>query len=44
MLYAHNAVRLYMNWNEKSRGAVIVKKICGVLVLMSGLYLVYTTV
>ena len=30
-----------MNWNEKSRGAVILKKICGVLVLLGGLYLIY---
>jgi len=30
-----------MNWNEKSKGAVIVKKICGVLVLLGGLYLIY---
>ncbi|MHC4694212.1 MAG: cytochrome c biogenesis CcdA family protein [Planctomycetota bacterium] len=36
-------VQRYMNWNEKSRGAVIVKKICGVLVLVAGLYLIYMT-
>ena len=36
-------VQRYMNWNEKSRGAVILKKICGVLVLMGGLYLIYMT-
>jgi cytochrome c-type biogenesis protein len=35
-------VQRYMNWNEKSRGAVILKKICGVLVLFGGLYLIYT--
>ena len=34
-------VQRYMNWNEKSMGAVILKKICGVLVLMGGLYLIY---
>jgi cytochrome c-type biogenesis protein len=27
-------VEKYMNWNEKSKGAVILKKICGVLVLV----------
>jgi cytochrome c-type biogenesis protein len=37
-------VQKYMNWNEKSKGAVILKKICGVLVLLGGLYLIYTTV
>lgn len=36
------AVQHYLNWNEKSRGAVILKKACGVLVLLGGLYLVYT--
>jgi cytochrome c-type biogenesis protein len=37
-------VQRYMNWNEKSKGTVIVKKICGVLVLIAGLYLIYTAV
>jgi len=35
-------VQRYMNWNEKSRGAVILKRICGVLVLIGGLYLIFT--
>jgi cytochrome c-type biogenesis protein len=35
-------VEKYMNWNEKSKGAVILKKICGVLVLAGGLYMIYT--
>jgi cytochrome c-type biogenesis protein len=34
-------VQRYMNWNEKSRGTVILKKICGVLVLLGGLYLIF---
>jgi len=34
-------VQRYMNWNEKSKGAVILKKICGVLVLLGGVYLIY---
>ncbi|MFB0552864.1 MAG: cytochrome c biogenesis CcdA family protein [Phycisphaerae bacterium] len=34
-------VQRYMNWNEKSRGAVILKKICGILVLIGGLYLIF---
>ncbi len=33
-------VQRYMNWNEKSKGAVILKRICGVLVLLGGLYLI----
>ncbi len=36
-------VQRYMNWNEKSKGAVILKKICGVLVLLGGIYLIYLT-
>jgi cytochrome c-type biogenesis protein len=35
-------VEKYMNWNEKSKGSIILKKICGVLVLAGGLYLIYT--
>ena len=34
-------VQRYMNWNEKSKGTVILKKICGVLVLLGGVYLIY---
>jgi cytochrome c-type biogenesis protein len=35
-------VQHYLNWNEKSKGTVILKRICGVLVLLGGLYLIYT--
>ncbi|MCX5632899.1 MAG: cytochrome C biogenesis protein [Phycisphaerae bacterium] len=35
-------VEHYLHWNEKSKGAVILKKICGVLVLAGGLYMIYT--
>lgn len=35
-------VQHYLNWNEKSKGAVILRKVCGVLVLVGGLYLIYT--
>ncbi len=34
-------VQRYMNWNERSKGAIILKRICGVLVLLGGLYLIY---
>ncbi len=37
-------VQRYMNWNEKSRATVITKKICGLLVFIAGLYLIYTAV
>ena len=35
-------VQHYLDWNERSRGAVVLKKVCGVLVLLGGLYLLYT--
>jgi len=35
-------VQHYLNWNEKSKGALILKKICGILVLAGGLYMIYT--
>jgi len=35
-------VQKYLNWNEQSRGAMILKRICGVLVLLGGVYLLYT--
>ena len=34
-------VQRYLNWSEKSRGTTIVKKVCGVLVILGGLYLIY---
>ena len=33
----------YLNWNQSSRGAVIVKKICGALVILGGVYLLWRT-
>ena len=34
-------VQRYLNWNEDSKGAVVLKRICGILVLVGGLYMVY---
>jgi len=34
-------VQRYMNWNETAHGADLVKKVCGVLVMLGGLYLIY---
>ena len=36
------AVQSYMNWNKKSKGSFILKKICGTLVLIGGLWLIYS--
>jgi len=33
-------VQRYLNWNEQSKGALILKKVCGVLVILGGVYLV----
>jgi len=35
-------VQRFMNWNENSRGTTLVKKICGVLVLLGGIWMIYT--
>jgi len=35
-------VQEYLNWNERSIGAKVVKIICGILVIFGGVYLVYT--
>ena len=34
-------VQHYLDWNEKSKGALILKKVCGVLVILGGFYLLY---
>ena len=35
-------IQHYLDWNEKSKGAVILKKICGFLVIAGGGWLIYT--
>lgn len=34
-------VQRYLDWNEKSKGATILKTLCGVLVILGGIYLIY---
>jgi len=36
-------VSRYLHWTEKSKGTLIVKKICGVLVILGGIYLIITS-
>ncbi|MCE5187269.1 MAG: hypothetical protein LLF76_14205 [Planctomycetaceae bacterium] len=36
------AVQRYLDWNERSKGALWLKKLCGVLVLLGGLWMIYT--
>jgi len=38
-----NLVQTYLNWSETSKATKIVKKICGILVIFGGIYLIYTT-
>lgn len=32
-------IQKYLKWNESSRGTIIVKKICGILIIIAGFYL-----
>jgi cytochrome c-type biogenesis protein len=34
-------VQRYLSWNEHSRGVAVVKGVCGVLVIIGGIYLIY---
>ena len=34
-------VQRYLNWNENSKGAVVLKRTCGILVLIAGLYMIF---
>ncbi|MCM8788437.1 MAG: cytochrome c biogenesis protein CcdA [Candidatus Omnitrophica bacterium] len=36
-------VQKYLNWGEKSKGIVVVKKICGILLVICAVYLIITT-
>jgi len=35
-------IQRYLNWNKDSKGMLIVKKICGLLVILGGIYLIWT--
>ena len=35
------AVQRYLNWNERSKGATVLRRVCGVLVIIGGVYLIY---
>jgi cytochrome c-type biogenesis protein len=35
-------VQRYLDWNEHSRGAVVLRGVCGALVIIGGLFLIYT--
>jgi len=37
-----SVVQKYLHWNERSKGAVILKKACGILVIIGGVYLIWS--
>jgi len=34
-------IQNYLNWNENSQGVVVLKKICGILIILGGIYLIW---
>jgi cytochrome c-type biogenesis protein len=38
-----NWVQRYLNWSGSSKAMVRVKRVCGALVLLGGVYLIFTT-
>ena len=36
-----NWVQSYLNWTEKSKGTMILRKLCGVIVIVTGIYLIF---
>ncbi|MBN2201398.1 cytochrome C biogenesis protein [bacterium] len=37
-------VQKYLHWNERSKGAVILKRVCGALVILGGGYMIWMTI
>ncbi len=35
-------IQNYLNWNESSQGVGVLKKICGVLIILGGMYLIWS--
>ncbi len=33
-------VQRYLNWSEKTKGAIILRRVCGILVILGGIYLI----
>ncbi len=36
-----DAVQRYLSWNERSGGPELLRKVCGGLLLLGGLYMIY---
>ena len=39
-----NKVQNYLKWSDRSTTLIWIKRVCGILVMLGGLYLVYTTI
>lgn len=37
------AIQRYLDWTERSKGALLLKKVCGVLVIFGGVWMIYST-
>jgi cytochrome c-type biogenesis protein len=37
-----SVVQRYLNWNERSKGAIVLKRVCGALVILGGVYLIWS--
>ena len=37
-------VQRYLNWTERSKGAVILRRVCGILVILGAIYFIVTAV
>ena len=35
-------VQRFLNWNDQSRGVTVLKSVCGVLVILGGVWLIYS--
>ncbi|MEO0098969.1 MAG: cytochrome c biogenesis protein CcdA [candidate division WOR-3 bacterium] len=35
-------IQHYLNWDAQSKGSALIKKICGILVILGGIYLIWT--
>ncbi len=36
-------VQQYLNWSERSKGTILLKRLCGVLVMLGGAYMIYVS-
>jgi cytochrome c-type biogenesis protein len=39
-----NKVQQYLNWTEKSKAATYIKRVCGAMVILGGIYMIFNTI